>query len=84
MNESKTKFMAINGSPMDKVSFMMGNHCVRHCEDYMYLGVPITCDGSNISTVKLHLENKNKEFPFMASSCRMTSIALRKIGIGQN
>ena len=31
VNESKTKFMAINGSPMDKVSFMMGCHCVRHC-----------------------------------------------------
>ena len=61
VNESKTKFMAINGSPMDKVSFMMGNHCVRHCDSYMYLGVPITADGSNVSTLRLHLENKNKE-----------------------
>ena len=61
VNESKTKFMAINGSPMDKVSFMMGNHRVRHCYSYIYLGVPITADGSNDSTLRMHLENKNKE-----------------------
>ena len=36
VNESKTKFMAINGSPMDKVSFMLGNHRVRHCKSYIY------------------------------------------------
>ena len=61
INESKTKFMAINGSPMDKVSFMMGTHRVRHCESYVYLGVPITADGRNESTLKMHIENKNKE-----------------------
>ena len=61
VNESKTKFMAINGSPMDKVSFMMGSHRVRHCDSYIYLGVPITADGRNDSTLNMHLENKNKE-----------------------
>ena len=61
VNESKTKFMAINGSPMDKVSFMMGTHRVRHCDSYLYLGVPITADGHNDSTLKMHLDNKNKE-----------------------
>merc|ERR1711884_482275 len=61
INESKTKFMAINGSPMDKVSFMMGAHRVQHCENYLYLGVPITADGKNDSTLKLHIMNKNKE-----------------------
>ena len=61
VNESKTKFMVINGSPMDRVSFMMGDHRVRHCESYIYLGVPITADGRSESTLKLHLENKNKE-----------------------
>ena len=72
VNESKTKFMAINGSPMDKVSFMMGSHCVRHCESYLYLGIPITADGHNDSTLRMHLENKNKElnklFIFLASN----------------
>ena len=72
VNESKTKFMAINGSPMDKVSFMMGSHCVRHCNSYIYLGVPITADGRNESTLKMHLDSKNKElnklFIFLAAN----------------
>ena len=61
VNESKTKFMAFNGTPLDKVSFMMSNIRVKHCESYVYLGVPFTSDGRCDSTLKLHLSNKTKE-----------------------
>jgi hypothetical protein len=61
INETKTKFMAINGTPMDKVSFIMSDTIVKHCNSYVYLGVPFTADGRSDSSLKAHLNEKNKE-----------------------
>ena len=60
INESKTKFMAINGDPMDKVSFSLSNLVVKHCDSYVYLGVPFTADGRKDSSLQ-HLCAKSRE-----------------------
>ena len=61
INESKTKFMAFNGTPMDKVSFRMADIVVKHCENYVYLGIPFTADGRSDTSLQMHLNAKNKE-----------------------
>ena len=53
--------MAINGDAMDKVSFAMSDILVKHCDSYVYLGVPFTSDGRTDSTIQEHLEAKKKE-----------------------
>ena len=45
INESKTKLMAINGTPMDNIPFVMSNVIVKQCKKYVYLGAIFTDDG---------------------------------------
>ena len=70
VNESKTKFMAINGDDTDQQPFHVGDFSVRHCERYTYLGVIITSDGSPESSLKAHVDEKmshlNKLIIFLA------------------
>ena len=61
INESKTKLMVVNGSPMDKIPFVLSNLVIRHCSSYVYLGVIFTSDGRSTTSLQEHLSNKNKE-----------------------
>ena len=61
INESKTKFMVINGSPMDKIPFILSNVIIKHCLSYVYLGVIFTSDGRSSTSLSEHLSQKNKE-----------------------
>ena len=61
INESKTKLMVINGSPMDKIPFVLSNLVIKHCSSYVYLGVIFTSDGRCSTSLAEHLKNKNKE-----------------------
>ena len=61
VNASKTKLMVLNGRPLDKVPFRLSNFIVRECTEYVYLGTIFTADGKTDSSLKAHLEAKNKE-----------------------
>ena len=72
VNESKTKFMAINGDDADRQPFALGEFVVRHCDRYTYLGAIITADGSAESALKAHVNEKmshlNKLVIFLATN----------------
>lgn len=61
VNASKTKLMVINGRPLDKIPFVLSNFVVKECSEYVYLGNIFTADGRTDSSLKAHLESKNKE-----------------------
>ena len=61
VNASKTKLMVINGTPLDKIPFVLSNFVVRACTEYVYLGAVFTADGRTDSSLKAHLESKSKE-----------------------
>lgn len=61
LNESKTRLMVINGTPMDKVPFVMSNLVVKHCSSYVYLGVIFSADGKCSTSLSEHVANKTKE-----------------------
>ena len=61
INESKTKLMVINGTPMDKIPFVMSNVIVKQCKKYVYLGIVFTDDDRADSSLHAHLDAKNKE-----------------------
>ncbi len=58
VNNNKTKFFVINDEAGDAAPFRVGQLVVAHCDSYVYLGSPFTCDGSVSSAVKLHAKNK--------------------------
>lgn len=58
INESKTKFFVIGGTPEDREPLRVGGICVNSCTSYVYLGSPFTSDGSVSSSVKLHAKSK--------------------------
>ena len=60
VNAAKTKLMVINGRPLDKVPFVLSNFVVRECSEYVYLGSLFTADGRTDSSLRAHLESKNK------------------------
>ena len=60
VNAAKTKLMVINGRPLDKVPFVLSNFIVRECSEYVYLGSLFTADGRTGSSLRAHLESKNK------------------------
>ena len=61
LNESKTRLMVVNGSPMDRIPFVLSNLIIKHCSSYVYLGVIFTSDGRSTTALLEHLNNKNKE-----------------------
>lgn len=46
INERKTKFFVINGRAGDADALYVNGLMVDHCDSYVYLGSPFTCDGS--------------------------------------
>ena len=60
VNESKTQFMVINGTPRDRESIVIGNLTVSHCTSYVYLGVIVTENGSATTSLKAHAAEKKK------------------------
>ena len=61
MNEGKTKFMALNCETTDKLPISLSNISVKHCEQYIYLGVVFTADGRGACSIKAHLTENNKQ-----------------------
>ena len=79
VNETKTKFMVINGDTADRADIHWYNIVIKHCWKYVYLGAVFTSDGSMVSALKEHKEAKfchlnklyiflrvNKDIPFPA------------------
>ena len=61
VNASKTKLMVINGTPLDKIPFVLSNFVVRECSEYVYLGAVFTADGRTDNSLRAHLASKSKE-----------------------
>lgn len=77
INESKTKFMVVNGDDSDRVTVSEYGFDIKHCTTYVYLGAYITEDSCLRSALKLHAHtkrchvlkfaaflNRNVDFPF--------------------
>ena len=58
VSNAKTKFFVINGEIGDNDPFNVDGMVVEHCDSYIYLGSPFTCDGLVSSAVRLHAKNK--------------------------
>ena len=59
INEKKTKIMVVNGDDTNRLPIHLGDVCIRHCTDYVYLGSIITEDGKLSSSI---LEHALKQF----------------------
>ena len=79
INIGKTKLMVINGDQHDRREVNIGELCISHCDEYVYLGAIFTADGSTLSSLKRHFTvkqaqlnkliiflNVNKDMPFIA------------------
>jgi hypothetical protein len=79
INESKTKFMALNGDQAEKADIRHCGLVIKHCFKYVYLGSVFTADGKTTSSLKEHCESMqkhlhkltmflrtNKDIPFLA------------------
>ena len=78
VNDSKTKFIVINGKEEDKRDLIVNNMCVKICSYYVYLGA-IFCDsGKTSSSIKINANirmcqalkfvsfcKKNNDIPFI-------------------
>ena len=60
INEKKTKIMVVNGEDIDRLPIHLGDVCIRHCTDYVYLGSIITEDGKLSSSILEHALEKEK------------------------
>ena len=60
INEDKTKFMVIHGTDYDRLPMYIGSIIMKHCNQYVYLGVIFTSDGSALSSLKQHVLEKKK------------------------
>ncbi len=58
INQSKTKFLVINGEEGDKEAVARNGMVVKHCGTYVYLGSPFTSDGSVSSATRPHARLK--------------------------
>jgi hypothetical protein len=78
INQSKTKFMVINGTDDDKNTIHCRSMDILYTDTYIYLGSPITDDGKSSTSITRqatssakHLNkliaflDKNKDIPFM-------------------
>ena len=60
INEDKTKFMVINGTEEDKISFCKGGITVKNTEKYVYLGNPFSATGNMSVDLQLHADMNTK------------------------
>ena len=58
VNNSKTKFMVVNGSQIDKEPLVYDHNIINYVNQYIYLGSPFTDDGSPSTAIKIHASNK--------------------------
>ena len=83
VNNSKTKFMVINGDPEDREPIHLLDWIIEHCSKYVYLGAVFTADGSTASSLKAHLvsmkKHLNKLCIFMNTNKDIPFIAKRKV-----
>ena len=68
VNESKTQFMVINGTPRGRESIVIGNLTVSHCTSYVYLGVIVTENGSATTSLKAHAARTSSAEPVPSGS----------------
>ena len=61
MNESKTKFMVINGSAEDCMPIRLSDIVVKLCDKYLYLGSIYTANGSSVSSLHAQARDKRKQ-----------------------
>ena len=83
MNESKTKFMVINGSGSDMLPIKLTDITMKICQFYVYLGSIFTADGSTDTSLRAHARDKkshlNKLLIFLAKNRDMPFIIKRKV-----
>ena len=83
MNESKTKFMVINGAGSDMLPIKLTDITVFMCQFYVYLGSIFTSDGSSNTSLRAHARDKkshlNKLFIFLAKNRDMPFVVKRKV-----
>ena len=60
INQKKTQFMVINKRKKDKESIVSRGITVKYCDTYVYLGAPITDNGSYLSMINAHAKDKLK------------------------
>ena len=95
INEEKTKFMVINGSPDDLRPIYNRNLAIHNCEKYIYLGATFTQDGKIQSSIKAHCKmkachalkfksfvSKNNDFPFWVKRTVMDAALLSSVFYG--
>lgn len=54
VNQIKTKLLVINGVVADKVDVVVGSITIKNCKSYIYLGSPITEEGTVKSVIGAH------------------------------
>ena len=83
MNESKTKFMVMNGDASDREPFPLGDIIIKLCKSYVYLGAIFTADGSTASSLAAHAKEKrsqlNKLLIFFRNNPDMPFCVKRKV-----
>ena len=58
INESKTKFMVVNGDYLEKQKLEIQDLSVQNCQSYTYLGCIFTQDGKTTSAVEAQCKSK--------------------------
>ena len=58
INESKTKFMVLNGDAQDKMNIVSNNLVIKICEFYIYLGAVFSATGKISPSLEKHAEEK--------------------------
>lgn len=95
INEGKTQFMVINGSPDDHQPLHCSDIVVENCESYIYLGSPFTQDGKIQTAVKIQGKmkachvlkyqsfiKKNCDFPFSVKKTVLDAALLTSVFYG--
>ena len=92
MNQTKTKFMCIIGTPADRVALSLESATTENCDTYWYLGTIFKEDGKCESSVREQIKSKqaqimkfvsfvikNKDFPFTIKRKVMEAALLSSI-----
>lgn len=83
INQSKTKFMVVNGDLEDRQPVTLGDFAIQNCESYVYLGAIFTQDGKLASTIEAHCKSKQphvlKFAGFVAKNCDFPFWIKRKV-----
>ena len=61
VNNTKTKFFVVNGTPEDREPFELDLFTVSWCDSYVYLGSVFTSDGAPSSAIRQHAVAKEQQ-----------------------